>query len=182
MGRVDDRPVAKFLCVSMGGPREEAIRQQFDELNVSDRKFNELFPRGVFLDGFAPGGQLSKAGHEVQIIHAGGTDATSAAFGWINASFFLNDDHHHLRAQGIAAWHRALKDVAAPVMWQGCLCWDMPPEEMEATFQQLRARDYPVEMLSKVQVQKREPALTDAPEQALFLSSASARPIEPWFP
>ncbi|PJI91225.1 glycine/D-amino acid oxidase-like deaminating enzyme [Yoonia maricola] len=129
---------------------------------------------GAGIIGAATALQLAKAGHKVQIVHAGGTDATSLAFGWINASFFLSDDHHNLRAAGIAAWHRALKDVPAPVDWQGCLCWDMPPDEMAATFTQLKEFDYPVEMLTKPQIKTLEPALTDAPEQALFFPAEGA--------
>ena len=129
---------------------------------------------GAGIIGAATALRLSKAGQVVTIVHAGGADATSAAFGWINASFFLNDDHHHLRAAGIAAWHRVLADVPVSVAWQGCLCWDMAPDRMEATLAQLRAFEYPVEMLSKSQVSALEPALRDTPDQALFFSTEGA--------
>jgi len=129
---------------------------------------------GAGIIGAATAWQLAKAGHAVTVVHAGGADATSAAFGWINASFFLDDDHHQLRAEGIAAWHRALQDVAAPVDWQGCLCWDMGADEMEATFTKLQACGYPVEMLGKPQVQAMEPALANAPAQALFFPNEGA--------
>lgn len=129
---------------------------------------------GAGIIGAATAYQLCKAGHQVQIVHGGGADATRAAFGWINASFFLDDDHHHLRAEGIAAWHRVLKEVAAPVDWQGCLCWDMSADEMEATAAHLKDLDYPVEMVTKTQVETLEPALTEAPEEALFFPSEGA--------
>lgn len=129
---------------------------------------------GAGIIGAATALQLAKAGHAVQIVQAGGADATSAAFGWINASFFLSDDHHHLRTAGIAAWHRVLQDVPASVDWQGCLCWDMTRDDMEATFTQLRGFDYPVEMLTKSQIQKREPALNAVPDQALFFPAEGA--------
>ena len=129
---------------------------------------------GAGIIGAATALQLSRAGRTVQIVHAGGRNATSASFGWINASFFLNDDHHHLRAEGIAAWHRLLQDVLAPVDWQGCLCWDMAPEEMEATYERLCTFGYPVEMMVKSQITALEPALTDTPKQALFFPSEGA--------
>lgn len=129
---------------------------------------------GAGIVGAATAWQLAKAGHAVTVVHAGGVDATSAAFGWINASFFLDDDHHQLRAEGIAAWHRALRDVSAPVDWQGCLCWDMSADEMDATFAKLQTCDYPVEMLGKAQAQAMEPALANAPEQALFFPNEGA--------
>ncbi len=128
--------------------------------------------------------QLSKAGYKVQVVQGGAANATSAAFGWINASFFLNEDHHHLRAGGIGAWHRVLKDVPVPVDWQGCLCWDLAPDEMEATYKQLRALGYPVERFDQAQIKSREPGLCDVPEQALFFPSegaASSANIAPQF-
>ena len=139
---------------------------------------------GAGIIGAATALQLCKAGHKVKIVRSGVPDATTASFGWINASFFLDDDHHHLRAAGIAAWHRILKDVSAPVNWQGCLCWDMTPDAMEATFAQLRAFAYPVEIVSKSRLQTLEPALSDAPEQALFFpaeGAASSADLAPYF-
>jgi glycine/D-amino acid oxidase-like deaminating enzyme len=129
---------------------------------------------GAGIIGAATAFQFSRAGHDVRIVNAGRVDATSAAFGWINASFFLNNDHHQLRAAGIAAWHRVLVDLPVPVDWQGCLCWDMDAPQMAATFAQLQALDYPVEMLTRSQVLAREPALKGIPEQALFFPNEGA--------
>ena len=129
---------------------------------------------GAGIIGAATALQLIRAGHSVQVVDAGGGDATSAAFGWINASFFLDEDHHHLRAAGIHAWHRLLKDVAAPVDWQGCLCWDMTGAQMEETYSRLRGFDYPVELLTASQVAAREPSLRACPQQALFLPGEGA--------
>ncbi|MEJ8559880.1 FAD-binding oxidoreductase [Yoonia sp. GPGPB17] len=129
---------------------------------------------GAGIIGAATALQLAKAGHAVTVVQAGGADATSASFGWINASFFLNEDHHLLRAEGIAAWHRVLQDVPAPVDWQGCLCWDMSPDVMQATYTQLRAFDYPVEIRTKEQIRVLEPALCNAPDQALFFPTEGA--------
>lgn len=129
---------------------------------------------GAGIIGAATAFQLSKAGYSVRIVHAGPPDATDAAFGWINASFFLDQDHHHLRSAGIAAWHRILAEVPLGVNWQGCLCWDMQPAQMEATFAQLKALDYPVEILEGPQLRAMEPALQVVPDQALFFPSEGA--------
>lgn len=129
---------------------------------------------GAGIIGAATALQLARAGHRVTVIHGGGADATSAAFGWINASFFLNDDHHQLRAAGIAAWHRVLANVPVSVQWQGCLCWDMDTQQRAATYAQLQAFGYPVEMLTKAEVQMREPALASPPDGALFFPSEGA--------
>ena len=129
---------------------------------------------GAGIIGASTALQLARSGHRVTVIHGGGADATSAAFGWINASFYLNDDHHQLRAAGIRAWHRVMADVPVSVHWQGCLGWDMDAQQMEATYAQLQAFDYPVEMLSKAQVQMREPALKAPPERTLFFPTEGA--------
>ncbi|WP_400087257.1 NAD(P)/FAD-dependent oxidoreductase [Yoonia sp. R78084] len=129
---------------------------------------------GAGIIGGATALQLSRAGSRVTVVTSGAPDATQAAFGWINASFYLNDDHHRLRAAGIRAWHRVMKDVAAPVVWQGCLCWDMPEAAMEETYAQLRGFEYPVELLSGSAVSAREPALKTTPKQALFFPSEGA--------
>jgi glycine/D-amino acid oxidase-like deaminating enzyme len=129
---------------------------------------------GAGIIGAATAYQLSKAGHQVIVISAGQSDATSAAFGWINASFFLNHDHHVLRAAGIAAWRRVMQDLPLKVDWQGCLCWDMPGPEMQETYAQLRAFDYPVEMLARTQISDLEPALKNPPSKALFFPGEGA--------
>jgi glycine/D-amino acid oxidase-like deaminating enzyme len=50
----------------------------------------------------------------------------------------------------------------------------MTPQDMHATFAQLRALDYPVEMLSKSEINAREPALKTIPDEALFFPSEGA--------
>ena len=129
---------------------------------------------GAGIVGAAIAMRLAQAGQKVQVIQGAAPNATSAAFGWINASFFLNEDHHHLRAAGIAAWHRALNEVDAPVQWQGCLCWDMADEKMEATLTQLRDLQYPVELLDRGQLKEREPQVLTLPDQALYFPTEGA--------
>ena len=118
--------------------------------------------------------QLSKAGHHVRIIDGGGAPATAASFGWVNASFFLNEEHHQLRQAGIAAWHRVMREVSVEIDWQGCLCWDLAAEEMAATYTKLRAWGYPAERLGKAEVAAREPALMAVPDAALLFPSEGA--------
>ncbi|MEM8981324.1 MAG: FAD-dependent oxidoreductase, partial [Pseudomonadota bacterium] len=40
---------------------------------------------------------LARAGARVTVVDADSAGATAASFGWINASYFLNEDHYHLR-------------------------------------------------------------------------------------
>ena len=133
---------------------------------------------GAGIVGAATAFQLSKAGDRVIVIDGGRPDATSAAFGWINASFFLNEDHHFLRAAGIHAWRRVMEDIPVQVYWQGCICWDLTEQQMQETYAQLRAHDYPAEMLTASQVLALEPQLKNAPEQALLFPGEGAAPSQ----
>lgn len=129
---------------------------------------------GAGIIGAATALELAQAGHRVRVIRAGQADATSAAFGWINASFYLDADHHRLRAAGLQAW-RALTDLLPiPVAWQGCLYWDISADAVAQAYDDLRSFDYPVEMLTHQQIKTLEPALKDAPQQALLLPTEGA--------
>jgi len=69
--------------------------------------------------GSALAHRLGETGARVTVIE-GAAGATPASFGWINASFYLNDDHFALRAAGLEAWKR----LGGHVTWSGCLCWE----------------------------------------------------------
>ena len=129
---------------------------------------------GAGIIGSAVAYQLARVGRQVTVIGGGHATATGSSFGWINASFFLDDDHHHLRAEGIAAWRRLGADLEMPVQWMGCLCWDQAPEEMARTKAQLDDLGYPSEMLTRAEVLAKEPALRQAPEAALFFPTEGA--------
>ncbi len=47
---------------------------------------------GAGIIGAAAAYNLQKSGAQVTIIDAGGANATSASFGWINASFFCRQE------------------------------------------------------------------------------------------
>ena len=67
---------------------------------------------GAGITGAALAYQLSRRGEPVTIVstHAEGGLASAASFGWLNASYFLNHPHYHLRREGLAA-HRRLTDA-----------------------------------------------------------------------
>jgi len=106
---------------------------------------------------------------DVTVIDAGQPGATAASFGWINASFYLSDTHHKLRAASIEAY-RGL-DLAGPD-WSGTLCWDLDDPAIVAD--ELAALDYPVGLLSKAEAQTLEPGLRNLPEQVLHFPSEGA--------
>ena len=129
---------------------------------------------GAGIIGAATALQLAKAGHNVRVISDGRPDATTSAFGWINASFYLDDDHHHLRVAGIDAWRRLTDVVPLSVTWDGCLCWDMPEPKLRETYNTLRGFGYPVEMLNQDQIRLLEPSLREVPEMALLFPNEGA--------
>ena len=79
--------------------------------------------------------QLTRRGADVTVLEAGqpGGGASAATFGWINASFFADDDHFHLRQEGIAAHHRLTKVLrSSATRWPGTLWWQEDGEAFDA--------------------------------------------------
>lgn len=110
---------------------------------------------------------------DVTIIDAGtpGQGATAASFGWINASFYLTQAHFTLRNAGIEAYHAL--NLPGPD-WSGALCWDVGGAEFDQTLSDLQALDYPVQVLNRSEVQKREPILQNIPDRVLHFPSEGA--------
>ncbi len=122
---------------------------------------------------------LSKRGAEVTVLDAAGpaAGATGASFGWINASFFADAAHFALRFEGIEAWRRLTRELALPVAWSGCLCWEEEGEALEAQARGLRDMGYAAQIVNRSDFASREPAVA-APEAAVFFEDeAAADPV-----
>lgn len=126
---------------------------------------------GAGITGAALAYQLSRRGETATIVstHAEGGLASAASFGWLNASYFLNHPHYHLRHEGLAA-HRRLQDQlpGLPTTWQGCLWYEATGDAQDETASDLAALGYRVERLTRPQIAERLPALGPLPEAALF--------------
>jgi glycine/D-amino acid oxidase-like deaminating enzyme len=126
---------------------------------------------GAGITGAAIAFQLSRRGDTVIIVstHAEGGLASAASFGWLNASYFLNHPHYHLRHEGLAA-HRRLTEAlhVLPTTWQGCLWYESTGSAQDETAADLAALGYRVERLTRAQVAERLPALGPVPDSALF--------------
>ncbi|MEO9684994.1 MAG: FAD-dependent oxidoreductase [Tateyamaria sp.] len=115
---------------------------------------------------------LQSSGAQVTVFE-GAPGATHASFGWVNASFYLNNDHFALRAAGIAAWRR----LGAHVDWIGCLCWEEQGAALEAQRDQLSSLGYASEEVSPAQFALLEPHV--APQHALrFKQEGIAEPVQ----
>lgn len=126
---------------------------------------------GAGITGAALAFQLSRRGEAVTIVstHAEGGLASAASFGWLNASYFLNHPHYHLRHAGLAA-HRRLTETlpGLPTTWQGCLWYEATGDAQDETAADLTALGYQVQRLTRAQVAEHLPALGPVPDTALF--------------
>lgn len=113
------------------------------------------------------------AGHqrEVIVLDAGlpGQQASGRSFGWINASFHLDEDHYHFRAKAMEAWRDlASSEPSLTVNWCGCLCWEFTGQAQNDQFANLNALGYPVEMLGRDALGEYGAGLENLPETALW--------------
>ncbi len=109
--------------------------------------------------------RLARAGAQVTVVDAGLAGATDASFGWINASFFLTEDHYHLRVEGIAAWHRLESELKLPITWCGSLCWE--DGRLEDRQEALRTLGYDVSRVDSETFAEMEPYVEGPPASAL---------------
>ncbi|MGV8953122.1 MAG: NAD(P)/FAD-dependent oxidoreductase [Cypionkella sp.] len=124
---------------------------------------------------------LSRAGAEVTVIEAAtpATAASGRSFGWINASFYANPAHHHLRVQAMTAHHRLQSHVPTAVPnWQGALWWEDVGQEFDRLHADLRELGYHAAALSQAEITALEPDLKHPPLRALrFPSEGAVDPV-----
>lgn len=108
----------------------------FVRLALSDTQRQSAFVQktviivGAGVIGAAVAYRVSQSGARVIVLDAEQAGATPASFGWINASYFLNEDHFRLRAEAMAAWHELQQTLELPISWCGSLCWEEGRFEM----------------------------------------------------
>lgn len=117
---------------------------------------------------------LARAGAKVTVLDAGVGSATQASFGWINASFYLDTQHFHLRHAGIEAYRRLTRDLDVPVNWCGCLCWEVTGAAFDAQLGDLRALGYEVEEIDRARFAQLEPHVADPPDRCLMFDGEAA--------
>jgi glycine/D-amino acid oxidase-like deaminating enzyme len=129
---------------------------------------------GAGITGAAAAYNLQKAGAQVTIVDAGKSNATQNSFGWINASFFENTAHFHLRAASIAAYRDLCRDLTLPVNWCGSLCWEETGTAFDAHRDALTDLGYPVEEINADQFAKLEPHIAAPPDRCLMFRQEAA--------
>ena len=128
---------------------------------------------GAGLIGASIAYELARKGCEVTVVEAGlpAGAASGRSFGWINASFALNEAHFALRVAGMAAHERLARDLPGLHRRSGCLWWEEAGPALQATATRLAGAGYPVERLDRAGILAREPALKSPPDEALFFPS-----------
>lgn len=121
--------------------------------------------------GAALARHLNRAGADVTVFDTG-PGATQASFGWVNASFFLNEDHFRLRAEGLAAWRR----LGGHVSWSGCLCWEETGEAFDAQRDQLVRLGYDLQEVGQGEFAALEPQISAPPRALRFMQEGIAPP------
>jgi len=121
--------------------------------------------------------RLSGPEVQVTVVDALGpaSGASGSSFGWINASFFANPDHHRLRVEAMAAHHRLSRDLPMGGQhWPGCLWYEEAGAGLEARETLLKDMGYPVQRLTRAQVAAAIPAMGALPEEALLFPGEGA--------
>ena len=117
---------------------------------------------GAGIVGASVAWNLARRGVEATVIDAGPVagGASGRGFGWLNASFHLDDDHYHLRVAAMRAWERAEAALKSRALsWPGTLWWEEEGAAFDAFRDGLRRLDYPVAELSRTEIEALEPAL-----------------------
>lgn len=135
----------------------------------------KLLILGAGLLGACLAYRLTRAGVAVTVAEATtpASGASGSSFGWINASFYLDPAHHHLRVAAIAAHHRLTTDLGSPAPnWSGTLWFEAQGDALTRLHADLAGLGYPVTLHQDPAAL--EPALSTPPLQALAFPSEGA--------
>ncbi len=93
--------------------------------------------------------------------------ASGKSFGWINASFFANPAHHHLRVMAIAAHRRLDATLRTGIQWTGTIWWEETGPAFDAMHAALVDLGYPTRLVDADEFQRLEPNVATPPDRAL---------------
>jgi glycine/D-amino acid oxidase-like deaminating enzyme len=134
---------------------------------------------GAGIIGASIAWHLAKAGAAVTVIaeETGGV-ATPNSFAWINASWGIPEFYFHFRRRSMAEWKRLAADLPGlPLSWCGGICWDLPPDQLEAFEKEHGGWGYGVSRIDRNEISRREPYLRNLPGFALGVAEEGA--VEP---
>ncbi|RWM03769.1 MAG: FAD-binding oxidoreductase [Mesorhizobium sp.] len=136
---------------------------------------------GAGIIGASIAWHLAKAGARVTVVSdsgAGGV-ATPNSFAWINASWGNPETYFRLRIRAMAEWKRLAKDVPGlPLSWCGGLCFDLPPDRLEAYAAEHSSWGYGIERVDAKRAGEIEPNLVAPPDFAVYVAEEGvAEPV-----
>ncbi|RWB78755.1 MAG: FAD-binding oxidoreductase [Mesorhizobium sp.] len=136
---------------------------------------------GAGIIGASIAWHLAKAGARVTVVSdsgAGGV-ATPNSFAWINASWGNPEIYFRLRIRAMAEWKRLAKDVPGlPLSWCGGLCFDLPPDRLEAYAAEHSSWGYGIERVDARRAGEIEPNLVAPPDFAVYVAEEGvAEPV-----
>lgn len=132
---------------------------------------------GAGIIGASTAWHLAQRGIDAIVIEAGSVagQASGRGFGWINASFHLDETHYHLRIAAMDSWRRLPDHLStAAINWSGALCLEEQGAALENRYETLKNLGYQVEILKKSEISALEPALADPPESCLRFGAEGA--------
>jgi len=141
----------------------------------------EIIVIGAGIIGASIAWHLTKAGARVTVISTSGAGgvATPNSFAWINASWGNPEIYFRLRIRAMAEWRRLARDVPGlPVEWCGGLCFDMPPDRLEAYAAEHSSWGYGIERVDRERAAEIEPNLVSPPDFAVYVAEEGvAEPV-----
>ncbi|NUS22098.1 MAG: FAD-binding oxidoreductase [Mesorhizobium sp.] len=128
---------------------------------------------GAGIIGASIAWHLTKAGARVTVVSESGAGgvATPNSFAWINASWGNPEIYFRLRIRAMAEWKRLAKDAPGlPLAWCGGLCFDLPPDRLEAYAAELSSWGYRIERVDRERAGQIEPNLVGPPDFAVYVA------------
>jgi glycine/D-amino acid oxidase-like deaminating enzyme len=135
---------------------------------------------GSGIIGASIGWHLSKSGAAVTVLDAGDTGglATRNSWAWINASWGNPEPYFRLRERSMLEWRRIDREVPGlAVNWCGGLCFDLPPEKLEAYASEHGGWGYGIRRVTADEIRRIEPNLKIVPDFALHVAEEGV--VEP---
>ncbi|TJV69609.1 MAG: FAD-binding oxidoreductase [Mesorhizobium sp.] len=136
---------------------------------------------GAGIIGASIAWHLTKAGARVTVVSESGVGgvATPNSFAWINASWGNPETYFRLRVRAMAEWKRLAKDMPGlPLAWCGGLCFDLPPDRLEAYAAEHSSWGYGIERVDAKRAGEIEPNLVAPPDFAVYVAEEGvAEPV-----
>ena len=126
---------------------------------------------GAGIIGSALAFRLGQSGCTVTMLDPSGTGGTasSASFGWVNASYENSKPYYLLRRHAMEAWTRVMLDLPnLPYHQNGTIYADFYGVPLEKLHSEHGRWGYPFEWITHDQIAALEPKLARIPNRALF--------------